>query len=121
MYGLHMQQPMPVGTQQRSAPNVPCQQASLLTHLCLCPQHLTSLLAAPAPAVVVAVLQTLQVLARRTHHVPTRWAPPAGLAHRLLCMSRGWGGKEEVRARVRLYRLLHSQSILQGRPCWSCV
>jgi hypothetical protein len=59
-------------------------------------QHLSHLLAAPVPEVVAAALQTFQVLVRKTHHTSVRWTPPAGLTQRLLSLSKGWGGKEEV-------------------------
>lgn len=59
-------------------------------------QHLSNLLAAPVPEVAAAALQTFQVLVRKTHHTSVRWTPPAGLAQRLLSLSKGWGGKEEV-------------------------
>lgn len=60
-------------------------------------QHLSNLLAAPVPEVAAAALQTFQVLVRKTHHTSVRWTPPAGLTQRLLSLSKGWGGKEEVR------------------------
>lgn len=60
-------------------------------------QHLSNLLAAPVPEVAAAALQTFQVLVRKTHHTSVRWTPPAGLSQRLLSLSKGWGGKEEVR------------------------
>lgn len=59
-------------------------------------QHLSNLLAAPVFEVAAAALQTFQVLVRKTHHTSVRWTPPAGLAQRLLSLSKGWGGKEEV-------------------------
>jgi hypothetical protein len=52
------------------------------------------------PEVVAAALQTFQVLVRKTHHTSVRWTPPAGLTQRLLSLSKGWGGKEEVCARM---------------------
>jgi hypothetical protein len=60
-------------------------------------QHLTNLLAAPVQEVVASALQTFQVLLRKTHHTSVRWAAPPGLSQRLLCLSKGWGGKDEVR------------------------
>jgi hypothetical protein len=60
-------------------------------------QHLTNLLAAPVQEVVAAALQTFQVLLRKAHHTSVRWAAPPGLSQRLLCLSKGWGGKDEVR------------------------
>lgn len=71
-----------------------------LCFLCCVVQHLTNLLAAPVPEVVAAALQTFQVLVRKTHHTSVRWTPPVGLTQRLLALSRGWGGKEEVRVRA---------------------
>jgi hypothetical protein len=64
-------------------------------------QHLSNLLAAPVPEVAAAALQTFQVLVRKTHHTSARWTPPAGLAQRLLSLSKGWGGKEEVSSEQR--------------------
>jgi hypothetical protein len=61
-------------------------------------QHLSNLLAAPVPEVAAAALQTFQVLVRKTHHTSVRWTAPAGLSQRLLSLSKGWGGKEEVRS-----------------------
>jgi hypothetical protein len=61
-------------------------------------QHLTNLLAAPVPEVAAAALQTFQVLVRKTHHTSVRWTPPVGLTQRLLALSKGWGGKDEVSA-----------------------
>lgn len=61
-----------------------------------CVQHLNNLLAAPEQEVVVAALQTFQVLVRKTHHTSVRWTPPLGLTQRLLALSKGWGGKDEV-------------------------
>eukprot|EP00882_Tetradesmus_deserticola_P006936 GHRQ01007306.1.p1 GENE.GHRQ01007306.1~~GHRQ01007306.1.p1 ORF type:complete len:318 (+),score=120.56 GHRQ01007306.1:133-1086(+) len=58
-------------------------------------EHLTNLLAAPVPEVVAAAVQTFQVLLRKTHHTSVRWVAPPGLSQRLLCLSKGWGGKEE--------------------------
>jgi hypothetical protein len=69
-------------------------------------QHLTHLLAAPVPEVVAAALQAFQVLLRKTHHTSVRWTAPPGLSQRLLCLSKGWGGKEEVRT--------------GGSRCWAC-
>lgn len=60
-------------------------------------QHLTSLLAAPDPDVVAATLQALVAFVRKTHVSSVRWHGNAGLNDRLLALSEGWGGKEEVR------------------------
>ena len=61
-------------------------------------QHLTSLLAAPDPAVVIATLQTLVAFVRKTHASSVRWHGWPDLNSRLLALSQGWGGKEEVRS-----------------------
>lgn len=51
----------------------------------------------PDPDVVSAVLGALSAYLRKPHHSLLRWQAPAQLTARLLHMSRGWGGKEEVR------------------------
>lgn len=102
-------------------------------------QHVASLLAAPDQEVVAAALQTIQVLLRKTHHTSVRWTPPAGISKRLLALSKGWGGKEEVSmcmslTDVHLYSsdwqpqlprggsvTLQATASLQLRPCASIV
>lgn len=81
-------------------------------------QHLTNLLAAPVQEVVAAALQTFQVLLRKTHHTSVRWAAPPGLSQRLLCLSKGWGGKDEVRAPASCMPY-HGRTGWQGMlRCW---
>jgi hypothetical protein len=63
---------------------------------CRAPQHLTSLLAAPDPEVVGAVLATLTAFLKKPHHLLMRWQATGQLTARLLQLCRGWGGKEEV-------------------------
>lgn len=74
---------------------------------CVRGQHLTSLLAAPDPDVVAATLQALVAFVRKTHVSSVRWHGNAGLNDRLLALSEGWGGKEEVR-------------IAASAPCAQC-
>lgn len=59
-------------------------------------QHLTMLLAAPDPAVITATLHTLVQFVRKTHASSVRWHGWPDLNSRLLALSQGWGGKEEV-------------------------
>eukprot|EP00882_Tetradesmus_deserticola_P034397 GHRQ01039440.1.p1 GENE.GHRQ01039440.1~~GHRQ01039440.1.p1 ORF type:complete len:219 (-),score=90.14 GHRQ01039440.1:148-804(-) len=80
-------------------------------------EHLTNLLAAPVPEVVAAALQTFQVLLRKTHHTSVRWVAPPGLSQRLLCLSKGWGGKEEVRTLDLLPAAGQACQILQNQTC----
>ncbi len=63
-------------------------------------QHLTSLLAAPDPAVVIATLHTLVAFVRKTHASSVRWHGWPDLNTRLLALSQGWGGKEQVHIHV---------------------
>ena len=76
---------------------------SLTDDGCVLGQHLTSLLAAPDPDVVAATLQALVAFVRKTHVSSVRWHGNAGLNDRLLALSAGWGGKEEVRIALLLF------------------
>ena len=78
---------------------LPCRRltATFQELFALSSQLLTSLLAAPDPAVVTATLQTLVSFVRKTHASSVRWHGWVALNERLFALSQGWGGKEEVR------------------------
>lgn len=61
-------------------------------------QHLTTLLAASDPGVVIATLQAFVALVRKTHIASIRYPGGPEQNARLLALAQGWGGKEQVSA-----------------------